>query len=88
MHHSHALLMVLGSHNYLTQKISSTVVSSLMTGIPVVADDATLAAYTFLKKENVFYMAPGENEMSVMLRVSHSMTVYAYWVTGARSWTG
>jgi hypothetical protein len=70
LHHSHALLLVLGSKVYLTQKISSTIVSSLMTGIPVVADDATLAAYTFLKKEHVFYMAPGETEMTVMLRVS------------------
>lgn len=53
----------------MTRKISSTLVSALVSGVPVVADDATLAAYTFLKREHVFYMAPGEDEMAVMLRV-------------------
>jgi hypothetical protein len=69
IHHAHALLLVLGSPQYMTRKISSTLVSALVSGVPVVADDATLAAYTFLKREHVFYMAPGEDEMAVMLRV-------------------
>lgn len=60
---------MLGSPQYMTRKISSTLVSALVSGVPVVADDATLAAYTFLKREHVFYMAPGEDEMAVMLRV-------------------
>jgi hypothetical protein len=66
---THALLMLLGSDNYLRQKMSSTVVSSLMTGVPVIADAAVLHAYTFLAPGTAFVMGPGESELDVMLRV-------------------
>lgn len=69
IHHAHALLLVLGSPVYLTEKMSSSVVSSLTTGVPVIADDAVLGAYTFLNRGAVFRMAPGEDEADVMLRV-------------------
>eukprot|EP00882_Tetradesmus_deserticola_P018286 GHRQ01019643.1.p1 GENE.GHRQ01019643.1~~GHRQ01019643.1.p1 ORF type:complete len:139 (-),score=23.76 GHRQ01019643.1:94-510(-) len=62
--------MLLGSNNYLLQKMSSTVVSSLMTGTPIIADAKVLNSYTFLKPETVHLMAPGETEMDVMQRVS------------------
>lgn len=70
IHRTHALLMLLGSKHYLIQKMSSTVVSSLMTATPVIADQAVLDSYTFLKPEHVFTMQPGETEMDVMQRVS------------------
>jgi hypothetical protein len=70
IHHTHALLMLLGSNNYLLQKMSSTVVSSLMTGTPIIADAKVLKSYTFLKPEHVHLMGPGETEMDVMQRVS------------------
>lgn len=69
IHHTHALLMLLGSNNYLLQKMSSTVVSSLMTGTPIIADAQVLKSYTFLKPEHVHLMGPGETEMDVMQRV-------------------
>jgi hypothetical protein len=59
----------LGSPAYLTSKMSSTLVSSLITGTPVVADAAMLGAYTFLGREDVFFMNKGEDEVDVMLRV-------------------
>lgn len=62
--------MLLGSVNYLVQKMSSTVVSSLMTGVPIIADSQVLASYTFLKPEHVFLIGPHETEMDVMQRVS------------------
>jgi len=49
--------------------MSSTVLTSLMTGAPVIADDAVLRAYTFLTREDVFLMREGEDEVDVMLRV-------------------
>jgi hypothetical protein len=70
LQHSHALLMLLGNINYLVQKMSSTVVSSLMTGVPIIADSQVLASYTFLKPEHVFLIGPHESEMDVMQRVS------------------
>jgi hypothetical protein len=71
IHRTHALLMLLGSNNYLLQKMSSTVVSSLMTGTPIIADPQVLKSYTFLKPEHVHLMGPGETEMDVMQRVSN-----------------
>lgn len=62
--------MLLGNINYLIQKMSSTVVSSLMTGVPIIADSQVLGSYTFLKPEHVFLMGPKETEMDVMQRVS------------------
>lgn len=62
--------MLLGNINYLVQKMSSTVVSSLMTGVPIIADSHVLASYTFLKPEHVFLIGPQETEMDVMQRVS------------------
>lgn len=62
--------MLLGNKNYLIQKMSSTVVSSLMTATPIIADQAVLDSYTFLKPEHVFLMEKGETEMHVMQRVS------------------
>lgn len=70
IHHTHALLLVLGSPVYLTSKMSSTMVSSLMTGVPVIADEAVLKAYTFLTHDDVFLMRHGEDEVDAMLRVS------------------
>lgn len=62
--------MLLGNVNYLVQKMSSTVVSSLMTGVPIIADSQVLASYTFLKPEHVFLIGSQETEMDVMQRVS------------------
>jgi hypothetical protein len=49
--------------------MSSTVVSSLTTGVPVIADEAVLRAYSFLGHEDVFLMHKGEDEVDAMLRV-------------------
>jgi hypothetical protein len=62
--------MLLGNINYLIQKMSSTVVSSLMTSVPIIADARVLASYTFLQPEHVFVMGPKETELDVMQRVS------------------
>lgn len=63
---------MLGSQIYVTAKMSSTIVSSLMTGVPVVADEAVLKAYTFLGRDDVFLMHAGEDEVDAMLRVRAS----------------
>lgn len=73
LQHTNALLMLLGNINYLVQKMSSTVVSSLMTGVPIIADSTVLASYTFLKPEHIFLMGPHETEMDVMQRVSSDL---------------
>ncbi|KAG2482313.1 hypothetical protein HYH03_018755 [Edaphochlamys debaryana] len=66
---SFAIVPMHGTKQYYTMRCSSNVLASLTTCVPLVADDALLGAYTFLQKEHVFYQAPGETEMDVMLRV-------------------
>lgn len=60
---------MLGSDAYLKAKMSSTVLTSLVSGTPVIADRAVLNAYTFLTADDVFLMRPGEDEVDAMLRV-------------------
>lgn len=47
----------------------STLVSSLATGVPIVADNATMNAYTYLHPDHVFMKGKGEDEVDVMLKV-------------------
>jgi hypothetical protein len=47
----------------------STLVCSLMTGVPIIADNATLGAYTYLHPDHVFLRNPGQDEVDVMLQV-------------------
>lgn len=80
--------MLLGNINYLVQKMSSTVVSSLMTGVPIIADSQVLASYTFLKPEHVFLVGKHETEMDVMQRVSPHITAMIVSVFNTRVCTG
>ncbi|KAG2490241.1 hypothetical protein HYH03_011365 [Edaphochlamys debaryana] len=66
---SYALVPFHGTPQYYTMRCSSTVLASLITCVPLIADDTLLAAYYMFKKEHVFYQAPGETEMDVMERV-------------------
>ena len=69
IHHAHALLLLLGSDAYTTVKASSSIIASLVAGAPVVADAATLRAYSFIPADAAFVMKPGEDEVDAMLRV-------------------
>lgn len=90
VHHAHALLLILGSPAYLTSKMSSTVVSSLTAGVPIIADEAVLKAYSFLNHDEVFLMRPGEDEVDAMMRVSRGKggREHRGVVVGALGWVG
>ncbi|KAG2490722.1 hypothetical protein HYH03_010878 [Edaphochlamys debaryana] len=66
---SYALVPFHNTPQYYTTRCSSTVLASLTTCVPLIADDQLLKAYYMFKKEHVFYQAPGESEMDVMTRV-------------------
>ncbi|KAG2494163.1 hypothetical protein HYH03_007798 [Edaphochlamys debaryana] len=66
---SYALVPFHGTPQYYTMRCSSTVLASLTTCVPLIADDQLLEAYYMFKKEHVYYQAPGESEMDVMKRV-------------------
>lgn len=51
---AHALLTQFGSDAYVTYKISSTVITSLITGTPMILPRAALRVYAFLSEEAVY----------------------------------
>ncbi|KAG2494162.1 hypothetical protein HYH03_007797 [Edaphochlamys debaryana] len=66
---SYALVPFHNTPQYYTMRCSSTVLASLTTCVPLIADDQLLEAYYMFKKEHVYYQASGESEMDVMKRV-------------------
>lgn len=69
LHRNLGLIPALASEKYYTAKFSSTIIASLQTLTPLIADDAFLRAYSFFDRAAVHYQAPGEEEVDVMLRV-------------------
>lgn len=69
LHHSFAILPLLGSPRYLTDKFSSSILSSLISGTPLIADAVLLTSYSMLNEQSVYLQRPGESELDVMLRI-------------------
>lgn len=61
---SYALVPAFGMPVYYESRISSTILASLVTSAPVVAEQRLLDTYTFLTEEHVFLRKPGEDEVS------------------------
>jgi hypothetical protein len=60
---------MLASPLYYESKFSSTVYSSMITGVPMIADDRFLDAYTMIDRGAVFYRTEGQAEVDVMFGV-------------------
>ncbi|GIL71639.1 hypothetical protein Vretimale_912 [Volvox reticuliferus] len=69
LHHSFAILPLLASPRYLTHKFSSSILSALISGTPLITDRAFLAVYSMLNEQCVYLQKEGETEVDVMLRV-------------------
>ncbi|GLI59260.1 hypothetical protein VaNZ11_001107 [Volvox africanus] len=69
LHHSFAILPLLAGPRYLTHKFSSSVLSALISGTPLIVDQAFLAAYGMVNEQCVYLQKDGETEVDVMLRV-------------------
>ncbi|GLC44901.1 hypothetical protein PLESTB_001687000 [Pleodorina starrii] len=69
MHHSLAILPALNNVTYLKNKFTSSILSSLITGTPLVANSTFLHAYRMLSEESVFLQDDSEPEVDTMLRV-------------------
>ena len=62
-----------GHTRYLHSAASSTLFTSVLLGIPVIADDEMLEKYSYLTKEAVLYQGPNETVFDVMARyVDHN----------------
>ncbi|KAG2482314.1 hypothetical protein HYH03_018756 [Edaphochlamys debaryana] len=67
---SWALLPRLGSKLYLRSKITSTLLSSLSTHVPLVVNEEFLAAYTMLNASTVIRMQPNETVCALYNRIA------------------
>ena len=65
-----AVLPAFASPAYLTHKASSSVAAAIISGTPLLADEALLRAYSYLPKHAVFEQVAGEPEASAMARVA------------------
>mmetsp|Transcript_15131 Transcript_15131/g.44628 ORF Transcript_15131/g.44628 Transcript_15131/m.44628 type:complete len:203 (-) Transcript_15131:136-744(-) len=65
-----ALLPALASPAYLDRKFSSTVTTSLITGVPVIVPSEFLKAYAFLDARTVFLQREGETVMGAAARLA------------------
>ncbi|GBF89288.1 hypothetical protein Rsub_02165 [Raphidocelis subcapitata] len=68
--HSLGLVPMLASDLYYKSKFSSTVLTSLITGTPIIADQRLLDAYTMLDRSTTYYQAPSQSELDVMFAIS------------------
>ncbi|KAG2449388.1 hypothetical protein HYH02_005538 [Chlamydomonas schloesseri] len=69
---STGLLPLFADDSYLSTKFSSTVLASLTTGTPILADERMLRAYSFLQpaQQHVWLRAPGEGLVAAMQRLA------------------
>jgi hypothetical protein len=66
-----ALLPAVAGSGYLDgTRITSTVITSLITGVPMLADSAFMRAYRFLPAACFYEQREGESEAAAMLRVA------------------
>jgi len=69
IYHNVALIPTLASAAYYNKKFSSTVVTSLITTTPIIADVRLLSAYKFLDESCVYLQQEGESQVDTVTRV-------------------
>jgi hypothetical protein len=74
---SFALLPALATEEYLDRKASSSIPAALIGGVPVVASQELLTAYSYLHRDATWFLYSGESEMDVVKRVVENTDEYA-----------
>ncbi|WIA10164.1 hypothetical protein OEZ85_010368 [Tetradesmus obliquus] len=69
-YHCYGIVPALSNPAYYTSKLTSAVITSLMTGVPVIADAAFLSAYSMMEPAAVFEQQQGESELDAMFRAA------------------
>ncbi|KAF8068202.1 Ugt3a1 [Scenedesmus sp. PABB004] len=70
VYHSYGLVPMLASPLYYASKFSSTVLTSFITGVPIIADKRFMAAYSMIERPAVYYQDDDKNELDVMFSVA------------------
>lgn len=78
-----AHLCRLASPSYLTEKITSSLISSLATGVPLLVDEGFLRSYSMLDNSTAFVMQPGETLCAAYNRI-RGMAAEDYWAQRSR----
>lgn len=74
MHNALAIIPAFGSPIYYESRISSTILASIITSTPLIAEQRLIDTYTFLKPEHIFLRESGEDEVAAMYRIMDRMT--------------
>mmetsp|Transcript_40261 Transcript_40261/g.89407 ORF Transcript_40261/g.89407 Transcript_40261/m.89407 type:complete len:399 (+) Transcript_40261:273-1469(+) len=69
IHHNFALIPTLASEAYFDRKFSSTLITSMVTGVPVIVNYRFLKSYTFLNQSHVYMQWNKEETMDSALRI-------------------
>lgn len=69
IHHNYALIPALAGQFYYQGKFSSTIITSLSTGTPMVVSAQFLAAYTMFTEASAYLQRGNEGEVDAMIRV-------------------
>ncbi|GAX80206.1 hypothetical protein CEUSTIGMA_g7644.t1 [Chlamydomonas eustigma] len=64
-----ALIPAFASPSYYSTRFSSTIITSLSTGTPVIASKRLLSAYSFLNTNSTFIQGDEEEEIHAMIRI-------------------
>uniref|UniRef100_A0A383VTG1 Glycosyl transferase family 1 domain-containing protein n=1 Tax=Tetradesmus obliquus TaxID=3088 RepID=A0A383VTG1_TETOB len=70
VYHSYALVPMLASPLYYASKFSSTVLTSFITGVPIIADKPFMGAYTMIERSAVYYQDDDKNELDAMFAIA------------------
>lgn len=67
-----AIVPAFSNSRYLESAASSTLFTSVLLGIPIIADDDILRTYTYLTRDDVLYQGPHDTVYDVMARYLHA----------------
>lgn len=88
IHHNFALIPTLASDAYYDRKFSSTLITSLVTDVPVIVGEKFLQSYSFLGKGHVFMQSENDRTIDVMTKIlqlsSEQLQEYRSAIAGLR----
>ncbi len=73
----------LANPSYLTEKITSSLISSLATGVPLLVDEEFLRSYSMLDNSTAFVLQPDETLCAAYDRI-RGMAAAQYWAQRSR----
>ena len=67
---AYAVLPAFATDDYLVRKASSSIPASMIAGVPIVANEEILQAYSYVPRETVWLSTPKESEFETIARIA------------------